>query len=258
MRKTIVFLSILAMMLGCASSFKSQRAQSKPMVSIAMEKISRDDLQGALVELRKAIDANPSDPEAYYALSVAYWKMDKLDKALESIEKAIDNADKLELEHPGMESESYNLKGSILMSKGMYEDAIAAFQRAVKDDLYSTPEYAYYNLAAAYMEMKNLDLALDSSKKSLEKNPHYAPAWKILAWVYVQQGNDDKAIEALKHAVAEFNGYTDAYWDLAQIYIRRGQFKEARENLNEVINLDPNGTYGTLAEEKIQEMNTRR
>lgn len=259
MRKIIVFLSILVIAWGCASSFKNQRAVSKPLVTIAMEKINRDDIQGALVELRRAVDANPNDPEAYYALAVAYWKMDKIDKALEFIEESIDNADRLELDHPGMKSEAYNLKGSLLMNKeGRQEEAIETFQRAVKDDLYSTPEYAYYNLSTVYFGIKNYDLAMKSVKQALEKNSHYAPAWRMLAQVYVQQGDDEKAIESLKNAILEFNGYIEAYMDLAQIHLRRGQFTDARKNLNEVIILDPNGPLGILAQQKIDDLDTRK
>ena len=99
-------LAVLAAAIGCAAGFRQQRDLSRPMVAIAMSKIQENDIQAALIELRKAVSANPSDPEVYYAYAMAYWKSEKYDKALENIDKAIEYAPKLDIEHPGLASEA--------------------------------------------------------------------------------------------------------------------------------------------------------
>lgn len=254
MRKIFFMVCIIALVTGCAASFKEKRALSKPLVSLAMGKIQQEEYQGALVELRRAIEANPKDPEAYYALALAYWKTEKLDKALENADKAITYADNLDLDHPGLESEANNLKGTILVLKGENEKAIDAFQRAVKDELYQTPEYAYYNLASVYLDLDRYDEAQKAAQEALDGNPHYAPAWKISGDIYLKQRDERQAIEAYNHAVLEFKGYTEAYWNLAQVLIKRGQKREARANLNEVIKLDPNGFFGSMAKQRLDEL----
>ncbi|HQG31887.1 MAG TPA: tetratricopeptide repeat protein [Deltaproteobacteria bacterium] len=254
MKRIIVCAFIAVLAVGCAASFKEKRALSKPMVSIAMEKIQKNDLQGAIVELRRALDANPSDPEVYYAFAMAYLNSQKLDKALENADKAVKYADKLELDHPGMKSEAYNLKGTVLVSMGKKKEAISAFQNAVKDELYATPEYAYYNISAIEFDMKRYDEAQKAAQKALDHNPHYAPAWKIMSQVYLEQGDENQAINALRHAILEYPGYTEAHWDLAQILIRRGNTQEGIKSLNEAVRLDPNGPFGVMAREKLQEL----
>jgi tetratricopeptide (TPR) repeat protein len=184
----------------------------------------------------KALEVNPDDPEIYYTFAFAYWKTEKYDKALEYTEKAIDHADNIGLENPGLKSDAYNLKGSLLVLRGDREEAIQAFEKALDDELYPRPEFTFYNLASVYIDMKRYPEAQKAAQKSLEHNPHYAPAWKILGQIHVEQGDEKSAIEALGNAIKEFNGYTEAYWDLAQIHIRQGNFIEARRNLNEVIN----------------------
>ncbi|MRR14707.1 tetratricopeptide repeat protein, partial [archaeon] len=222
MRKIIVLLCAVALVAGCATPFKQKRAISKPLVTIARERIQQDNIQGGLLELRKALEVNPDDPEIYYTFAFAYWKTEKYDKALENTEKAIDYADNLGLENPGLKSDAYNLKGSLLVLKGQKEKAIKAFEKALEDELYPRPEYTCYNLASVYLDLKRYPEAQKAAMKGLDYNPHYAPAWKILGQVYVELGDENGAIDALNNAVKEFNGYTEAYWDLAQIYIRKG------------------------------------
>jgi Tfp pilus assembly protein PilF len=254
MRRVIICMLILLLAFGCASQFKQQRELSRPLVAIAMGKIQQNDIQGALIELRKATIANPSDPEVYYTLALAYWKSGKYDKANENINKAISYGDKLGLEHPGLKSEAYNLKGTILFGEGKNDQAIAAFKMAIQDELYQTPEYSYHNLGTVYLEMKNLPLAFENAQKALDYNSHYAPAWVLMSKVYTQQGRIKDAIEALKHAVLEFPGYTEAHWELALLYIQTGNVQQAKEHLVQVVQLDPKGFLGPLAVEKLREL----
>ena len=167
MKKIWIPVLILLLAAGCASTFKQKRELSKPMVAIAMGKIQQGEIQGALVELRRAVQVNPKDPEVYYAYALAYWSTEDLDRALENIDKAVNLAGRLGLEHPGLKSEAYNLKGTILVGMGDHDAAIKAFQNAVKDELYATPEYAYYNMASVYCSQKLYPEAEQSAKEAL-------------------------------------------------------------------------------------------
>jgi type IV pilus assembly protein PilF len=176
MKRVIFCFMILVAIEGCAGQFKEQRNLSRPLVSLGMSKIQENDIQGAIIELRKAKNANPSDPEVYYGFAFAYWKSGKYDQALENVDMAIEFGDKLELEHPGLKGEAYNLKGTIFSSQGKINEAIANYKKALTDELYQTPEYAQHNLATLYLEKKNLQLAFETTQKTLDRNSHYAPA----------------------------------------------------------------------------------
>jgi tetratricopeptide (TPR) repeat protein len=254
MRKLWILVLILFLPAGCASTFQQKRDLSKPLVAIAMGKIQQGEIQGALVELRRAIQANPKDPEVYYAYALAYWRTEKFDKALENAGKAVDLAGKLDMEHPGLKSEAYNLKGTVLLSMGNPEDAIKAFQNALKDELYATPEYAHYNLASVYYDLKRYPEAERHAREALERNPHYAPAWKILGQAYMKQDKDAQAIGAYQKALLEFPQYTEAYWELAQAYFKAGNTQEAIRCLREVAGMDENGLLGARARQSLQEL----
>jgi len=253
-RKLIFGMMILLLALGCAGQFKEQRNLSRPLVALGMNKIQENDIQGAIVELRKARNANPDDPEVYYGFAFAYWKSGKYDQALENADKAIELGDKLELEHPGLKGEAYNLKGSIYSSQGKYDEAIAHYKKALTDELFQTPEYAKYNLALIYLEKKKLPLAYDTVQDILEHNSHYAPGWHLLSKIYTAQGKQTEAVDALKHAILEYPGYVEAIWDLSQLYLKMGAVAKAKEELTRVVELDPGGAFGAMAVEKLKEL----
>jgi len=254
MKKLTLCIVITALALGCAGQFKEQRALSVPMVALAMGKIQENDIQGALIELRKAAAANPTDPEVYYAYAMAYWKSEKFDKALENVDKAIEYADRLDVEHPGLKSEAYNLKGTLFVAQGKYDESVPYFKKALEDELYETPEFVLYNLATVYLQKKHLPLAFEYAQKALERNAHYAPAWHLLSKIYVAQGRPDDAVGALKHAILEFPGYAEARWDLAGLYLQMGARELAKEQLVQVIQMDPGGRYGAMAVERFKEL----
>lgn len=254
MRSLTICILITMLTLGCAGQFKEQRDLSRPMVALAMGKIQENDIQGALIELRKAAAANPTDPEVYYTYAMAYWKSDKYDKAIENIDKAIEYADNIEIEHPGMKSEAYNLKGTILVNQGKYDESVPYFKKALEDEIYQTPEFVLYNLATVYLQKKHLPLAFEYAQKSLERNNHYAPAWHLISKIYVAQGRPNDAVDALKHAILEFPGYAEARWDLAGLYLQMGARELAREQLIQVVQLDQGGRYGVMAVEKLKEL----
>jgi Tfp pilus assembly protein PilF len=254
MKRMIPCVLILLLAFGCAPHFKKERELSKPLVGLAISKLQENNVQGALIELRKAEMANPSDPEVYYYLAYTYKMSGKFDKAIDNIDKAIRYSDNLDFEHPGLKSEAYNLKGTILSEQGKNEEAIEAFKKALKDELYKTPEYVYNNLGALYLHIKNIPQALENAQKALEVNSHYAPAWELLARIYVLQGKTSDAIEALKHAILDFPAYTEAHWELAQLYLQTGNKVAGKQQLLEVLKIDPDGSFGQMAAEKLKSM----
>ncbi|MCD6569466.1 MAG: tetratricopeptide repeat protein [Deltaproteobacteria bacterium] len=254
MKKVIPIVIILVFITGCATTFKERRKTSGPMAALAMLKLQEGDVQGAILELKKAKEVNPKDPEVYYGLALVYQMTDELDKALKCCNKTIAYGNKLGFEHPGMASEAYNLKGVILFKQGNNKDAINAFKRALKDELYFTPEYALRNLADVYISLGEFDKAKKSLEMALEHNSHYAPAWEAMSRLFVSQGEYGSAINALRHAILEFPGYTEAHWGLAGLYLKTGRRADGIRHLQEVVRLDKEGPFGSLALKKLMDL----
>jgi len=254
MKRYIPFIVIFIFIMGCAASFKERREVSRPLVDLAMESLTKDDVQGTLVNLKKAEKANPEDPEVYYGFALAYWRSGKPAKAILYCNRAITYSDKLKLERPGMASKAYNLKGVILFKQGKTKKATEAFQKALNDELYTTPEYPLYNLGEIYISKDEFDQAKQSLKKALDHNYHYAPAWEALARVSIAKKNIPAAINALKHAIMEFPGFAEAHLELADLYLKTGDTPKAINHLNRVVRLDRDGPLGRMASKRLKEL----
>ncbi len=254
MKRTISIVIMLIFITGCATTFKEQRKASRPIVKLAMLKLQKNDNPGALLELKKAREENPKDPEVYYGLALIYRDLGKPNEALGYCKKAIAYGNRLVLEHPGMTSEAYNLEGVILFKQGNNKDAINAFKHALKDELYPTPEYALKNLAEVYISLRELDKAKESLDMALKHNSHYAPAWEALSRLFILQGEYEPAINALRHATLEFPGYTEAHWELAGLYLKTGRRSDSIRHLQEVVRLDRDGPLGSLALQRLMDL----
>jgi Tfp pilus assembly protein PilF len=102
-----------------------------------------NELPKAEVEFQKALlDATyPTRELPYYNLARLYVLQDRLDLAMENVQRAIQAKPRLAMAH--------NLMGSILEKQNKPEDAVAAYERAVKivpDDLQFS-----FNLGSAYL-----------------------------------------------------------------------------------------------------------
>jgi tetratricopeptide (TPR) repeat protein len=252
--KKILLLIMISLLASCATMSAQKREVSRAMVKLGMDKVAKNDLQGALIDFKKAEEVNKADPEIYYGLSLTYRQWGKPQLALDYVDKAIRYGDNLGFEHPGMKSEAYNLKGDILSSLKRYDEALENFKKALKDDYYTTPEFTLYNMAVIYMSQGRIDDAQTSLNNALTKNAHYAPAWLLVGKINFQKGLSAQAESAFKHAIEEFPDFTEAHWELALLYIKTENYKSAAEHLREVVRLDKEGPLGRRAQRTLNDM----
>jgi len=254
MKRILATMLIMLMLGGCASlNFAKHRQVSQARVRVAESLLAQDDTQDALLELKKAEGENPDDAEVHYFMAETYRRLGKTDKSIEHINKAIRYAHLLGLDRPGLKSEALNTKGAILAEQGENEAAIKAFEEALTDELYATPEYTYYNLGNVYLNQSKKDEALNCFKKALSSNSHYAPAWRAIASIQYSQENYDAALVSLQHAVLEYPDYIEAHLELADLARKLGKWSLAKEHYQAVVKLDPqnNGGMRSVAEEGL-------
>ena len=150
----------------------------------------RGQLDEAIVEIKRGLDAEPMDINMGATLSWAYPVAGQNDKALEQAKKVYD----LEPSHP---LGRWNL-GFVYVSQGMYAEAIDLSEKNLQDD--PTNQRVLWNLGFAYAKTGRRDKAeaVISRFRELGKT-QYISSCRI-ATIYGALGDKDKAFAELEKA----------------------------------------------------------
>jgi len=97
----------------------------------------------------------------------------------------------------------------------------------------------YARLADRYLQIRELDRAIELAEKGVLVHPHYATARYILAKCYFENSQFDEANKHLKEALAadpQFLGALDLQSELSK---RLSNFEQVKQNYNRMLNIDP-------------------
>ncbi|MBF0317182.1 MAG: tetratricopeptide repeat protein [Nitrospirae bacterium] len=145
---------------ACSTSNKTK--QVKAHYSIGVAKLNENDISGAFVEFKKALELNPYDKESLNALGLVYLQLENYDQAKQSLLKAISVDPKY--------SEAYNNLGLVYVRLNKWEDAATAFSDALKNPLYAAPDKAYNNLGYSFYRLGRYGDAITAFKESIKRN----------------------------------------------------------------------------------------
>ena len=216
-----------------------------------------------------------------YAVAMGERALARLNKR--DLDGALADADKAIAMTSGKgPSGAYRARGSVLATRGQYEEALAAFDQAIKANPRDT--WAYVTHASAAMQLGKKDLALSDYDKAAAVSPtdpvvwsgrggvladeqHYAEAAdaysKALALapkdvrllisradVYHQQGRDDLALVDMNAMMALRPKAAASYISMASFLVLKGDRPGAMKALDEAQKLDPKN--GQIAASKAE------
>ena len=185
-----------------------------------------------------AYKAVPSDHTASHAAELgraaALRRSDKVDAAIEVLEQ-------LSRRFPDMAAVQSTL-GDVLRQKEDYEDAVAAYDRAI--DL--IPEggrgawFTHYARAIAHERLDHWEQAEADFRKALELNPGQPQVLNYLGYSMVeQQVNLDEALEMIEQAVAAEPASGYIVDSLGWVLYRLGRYEEAVGHMERAVELEP-------------------
>ncbi len=182
-------LFLLLLCVGCSVKEgrikKEKEAESYYKLGLAHLSETPPNIQKAYVEFLKAVDTDPKNHEAFYALGHVYFQRQEYTKAIEAFKKVLS----LDPNY----SEAANYLGKALEIAGREDEAILAYQEAIKNLQYETPQLPHWNLGLIYLKQKKYKLALDELQEVLRIEPSNTVVLHQIGEVYIEMGQPKEA-----------------------------------------------------------------
>lgn len=131
--------------------------------------------------------------------------------------------------------EEYNLKGLALYKQGDWESATWNFKMAI--DMQRMYDSAHYNLANAYVQLKDYANAKIHFAEALRINPDFASAANDYGALLQNMGQTEQAMALYRQAIDSQPSYGDAYYNLGNAYAAQNRNAEAAENYQKALDL---------------------
>jgi len=194
----------------------------------------KDQLPEAIVELKKAAELDPSQPDVHYTLGVTFWQQGEFDQAADELRAAIQSK-------PDYAEAHYTL-GTVLKQQGKLPEAVASLREAIR----LQPDFAgaHTTLSTILRQLgdeegaareRQLGAQISKDKTNLQAATFDTNSGKRLLGL----GDLDGAISQFRAAIAQVPTYAPAHFHLAEALQKKGQTKEAREEYQRAAELDP-------------------
>ena len=198
---------------------------------VAMAKFyhGQQNLPAALVAYKRALDADPSNPNRSLAYGAALSEMGRHTSAVENFKKAI----ALRPDH----AVPYMNLGAAFSDLGQFEEAIEYTRKAIA--LQPDNATAHANLGAIYGKAGQVAKSIEHLERAAALRPDHADTYGNLGAMYREAGKYTRAIAALKKAVTIRPEDATDCLNLGVVYYDVGQFDNAIKYLGKALEINP-------------------
>ena len=184
-----LFLTLLVSLTACSSNKSKPTAKKSEASSfnarLGAEYTRKGRLNLANEKLLKALDQNPNSADANHYYALLQQKLGLNVEADRYFRKAMSLTPK--------DPQLLNNYGSYLCQNGQYQSASQHFMAAIKDPLYTTPEFAYTNAGICIKKSGDSLTAEKYFRKSLALKPSFGSALYQMAKIKFEQGDYNRA-----------------------------------------------------------------
>jgi type IV pilus assembly protein PilF len=233
------------LLLGCQTS-PQRKEEALSHMRLGDSLLQEGKPTQALGELLKAVELDPDDPQIHNVLGVVYLEKGMPVQAVGHFQKALALDPKY--------VEVRNNLGIAYLRVGKIQEAIRELNLAVASPVYTTPQFAYYNLGQAYLALQDYEQARANYLESLKLSPQYSLSYYGLGLTWKGTKSWEQAAEAFKKAVEYAPRFAPAHLELGEVLIRLNEPSLARLAFQEVIQLAPDSEQARKAKEKLKEL----
>lgn len=223
----------------------------------------RGDLDKAILEISRAIEANPRQADYYSNLGLVLRAAGQAEKAVETYQKALSLSPRDAEIHNNLGgafhalgrlgdaatafSKSLSIKpnyplaqfnlGNVLFDQGQFADAAGYFGKALQH----WPEDAdvQNNLGNALRNLGRFKEAAECYRHTLRIQPGYPSANRHLGWLLQELGQTAEAIQFYRASLAQDPADASAFYNLANALRETGQLEEAITCYRNALALSP-------------------
>ena len=194
----LVVLAGCAALAGCSSwnsaakEKEIRRLQARSLYEQSVKNLADRQVSLGLMSLREAVNLDPDNPIYVNTLGIVLLDLRKPKEAEAEFERAL-------VLDPTYGEAQHNL-GLSYAEQGRYEQAIAAYRKALAMPVYPTPEVGYYNLGRAFTELGKPQEAEEALRTAVQLDPKMAAAHYQLGVVLATTGRQEEAKAAFRRA----------------------------------------------------------
>jgi type IV pilus biogenesis/stability protein PilW len=195
-----VLLTVVLSIGGCVSPQEVvQPKEAAYHNKMGMAYLNEGKVQLAFVEFQNAIKMEPNNKEIVYNLALVYFQLEDYVNARHYFLKAV-NLD------PQFAS-AYNNLGATYMQLRQWKEAVEAFQKALANPFYKTPEWAFCNLGISYYRLGEYDKAVDAFKDAIRRDKSFPLPYYVMALTYNKLERFGDAADVMDRAIEIDPGY---------------------------------------------------
>jgi len=215
-RQALVGIAVITLLGGCVSAedIAKRERESEGYYKQGLSSMDSNQQQ-AIVSFQRALQSNPDNVDARYALGSIHFLRKEFAEAEREFKRCIELMPE--------NGQALNFYGRTLIELKRWPEAVSVLRKTTTLPLYVTPDMAYTNLGTALQALGDHDGALRAYQEAIKVDPPTVPR----ALLYLEVG---------------------------RIYVMRGENASAREALAQVTALDPEGTAGAEARKLMQKM----
>jgi len=172
---------------------------SLAFIDKATQLFNEKDYDGALGVLEQFLAQNPTAYQAYILVGDCYREKGDFDKAIDTYNKAIEEAKKDEKMGKEITAKGLAAIGDCYLRKGDFEKTQSFFKQSI--DTYPDNETLAYNVGEIYFSSQKLDEAIQYFTIATKIKPDWAPPYYKLGLVNLNKADYEQAKENFKKFV---------------------------------------------------------
>jgi protein O-GlcNAc transferase len=192
--------------------------------------VSRVSYNGDQLEDSQGLESREVDENVLLGLAHQDYKTGDYNQALEHVN--------IIYERSPQRTDNLLLMGAIYYQLRDFDMCIAKNEEALRIE----PHFAecYGNMANAWKEKGNIDVAIRYYLIAIELRPNYSDAWSNLASAYMRKGRLHDAAQCCRQALALNPRLVDAHSNLGNLMKAQGLVQEAYSCYLEALRIQPN------------------